>query len=124
MRSSTRRPATRACACGARSTRCTSRSTTTAAAAPTPAATAWPDYTPAWPRSTGRDRRLAGRGTDPGGRGGPVRVVIAEDLALLRDGIRRLLTEHGFDVVAAVPDGDAFMAAVGEHRPDVCVVDV
>jgi DNA-binding NarL/FixJ family response regulator len=53
-----------------------------------------------------------------------VRVVIAEDLALLRDGITRLLTEHGFDVVAAVADGDAFMAAVDEHRPDVCVVDV
>jgi DNA-binding NarL/FixJ family response regulator len=53
-----------------------------------------------------------------------VRVVIAEDLALLRDGITRLLTEHGFDVVAAVADAEAFLAAVEEHRPDVCVVDV
>jgi DNA-binding NarL/FixJ family response regulator len=53
-----------------------------------------------------------------------VRVVIAEDLALLREGITRLLSEHGFDVVAAVGDGDAFLAAVEEHRPDVCVVDV
>ena len=53
-----------------------------------------------------------------------MRVVIAEDLALLREGITRLLTEHGFDVVAAVADGDAFLAAVEEHRPDVCVVDV
>ena len=53
-----------------------------------------------------------------------MRVVIAEDLALLREGITRLLSEHGFDVVAAVGDGDAFLAAVEEHRPDVCVVDV
>jgi DNA-binding NarL/FixJ family response regulator len=53
-----------------------------------------------------------------------VRVVIAEDLALLREGISRLLNEHGFEVVAAVADGDAFLAAVEEHRPDVCVVDV
>jgi len=53
-----------------------------------------------------------------------VRVVIAEDLALLRDGISRLLSEHGFEVVAAVADGEAFLAAVDEHRPDVCVVDV
>ena len=53
-----------------------------------------------------------------------MRVVIAEDLALLREGITRLLSEHGFDVVAAVGDGDAFLAAVEEQRPDVCVVDV
>ena len=53
-----------------------------------------------------------------------MRVVIAEDLALLREGITRLLSEHGFDVVAAVGDGDAFLAAVEEHRRDVCIVDV
>jgi DNA-binding NarL/FixJ family response regulator len=53
-----------------------------------------------------------------------MRVVIAEDLALLREGISRLLTEHGFDVVAAVADGDAFLNAVDEYRPEVCVVDV
>jgi DNA-binding NarL/FixJ family response regulator len=53
-----------------------------------------------------------------------MRVVIAEDLALLREGISRLLNENGFEVVAAVADGDAFLAAVDEHRPDVCVVDV
>jgi DNA-binding NarL/FixJ family response regulator len=53
-----------------------------------------------------------------------MRVVIAEDLALLREGISRLLNENGFEVVAAVADGDAFLAAVEEHRPDVCVVDV
>ena len=53
-----------------------------------------------------------------------MRVVIAEDLALLREGISRLLNDHGFEVVAAVADGEAFLAAVDEHRPDVCVVDV
>jgi DNA-binding NarL/FixJ family response regulator len=53
-----------------------------------------------------------------------VRVVIAEDLALLRDGLTRLLRDSGFDVVAAVADADAFLAAVAQHRPDVCVVDV
>ena len=53
-----------------------------------------------------------------------MRVVIAEDLALLREGITRLLADHGFEVAAAVADGEAFLAAVDEHRPDVCVVDV
>jgi DNA-binding NarL/FixJ family response regulator len=53
-----------------------------------------------------------------------VRVVIAEDLALLRDGLRRLLTDSGFEVVAAVADGDALVRAVMGHKPDVCVVDV
>ena len=53
-----------------------------------------------------------------------MRVVIAEDLALLREGISRLLDDNGFEVVAAVADGEAFLAAVDEHRPDVCVVDV
>ena len=68
--------------------------------------------------------RLAGRRPHRPVCGGPVRVVIAEDLALLREGISRLLNEHGFEVVAAVADGEAFLAAVDEHRPDVCVVDV
>ena len=68
--------------------------------------------------------RLAGRRPHRPVRGGPVRVVIAEDLALLREGISRLLNDHGFEVVAAVADGEAFLAAVDEHRPDVCVVDV
>jgi DNA-binding NarL/FixJ family response regulator len=53
-----------------------------------------------------------------------VRVVIAEDLALLRDGLERLLRDSGFDVVAAVADGDALLAAVEEHAPDVAIVDV
>jgi DNA-binding NarL/FixJ family response regulator len=53
-----------------------------------------------------------------------VRVVIAEDLALLRDGLTRLLTESGFEVVAAVEDGPGLVRAVMGHKPDVCVVDV
>jgi DNA-binding NarL/FixJ family response regulator len=53
-----------------------------------------------------------------------VRVVIAEDLALLREGLRRLLTESGFEVVAAVEDGPGLVRAVNGHKPDVCIVDV
>jgi DNA-binding NarL/FixJ family response regulator len=53
-----------------------------------------------------------------------VRVVIAEDLALLRDGLERLLRDNGFDVAAAVEDAPALLAAVRSERPDVVVVDV
>jgi DNA-binding NarL/FixJ family response regulator len=53
-----------------------------------------------------------------------VRVVIAEDLALLRDGLTRLLRDNGFDVVAAVQDGDALIHAVLLERPDVAIVDI
>jgi DNA-binding NarL/FixJ family response regulator len=53
-----------------------------------------------------------------------VRAVIAEDLALLRDGLIRLLTAHEVDVVAAVDDGPSVMGALLDHRPDVAVLDV
>jgi DNA-binding NarL/FixJ family response regulator len=53
-----------------------------------------------------------------------MRVVIAEDLTLLRDGLTRLLTAFGFTVVAAVDNGPALLPALLEHRPDVAVVDV
>ena len=53
-----------------------------------------------------------------------MRVVIAEDLALLRDGIVRLLRDNGMEVAAAVEDGDALVRAVERERPDVAVVDV
>ncbi|GAA1665386.1 response regulator transcription factor [Kribbella yunnanensis] len=53
-----------------------------------------------------------------------LRVVIAEDSVLLREGIVRLLEEQECTVVAAVGDGDELLKAVAEHRPDVCVVDV
>jgi DNA-binding NarL/FixJ family response regulator len=53
-----------------------------------------------------------------------VRVVIAEDLALLRDGLIRILTAFDFEVVSAVDNGPALLPALLEHRPDVAVVDV
>jgi len=54
----------------------------------------------------------------------PMRVVIADDAVLLREGLVRLLTENGHEVVAAVGDGDALVAAIEEHRPDISIVDV
>jgi DNA-binding NarL/FixJ family response regulator len=51
-------------------------------------------------------------------------VVIAEDLALLRDGLTRLLRDNGFEVVAAVGDGDALVTSVLLERPDVAIVDI
>jgi DNA-binding NarL/FixJ family response regulator len=53
-----------------------------------------------------------------------VRVVIAEDLFLLRDGLTRLLEAHGMQVTAAVGDGEDLLAAVTAERPDVAIVDV
>ncbi len=53
-----------------------------------------------------------------------MRAVIAEDLALLRDGLIRLLTAHGVEVVAAVAEGPLVVGALLEHRPDVAVLDV
>lgn len=62
--------------------------------------------------------------TDPTQTESATKVVLAEDSVLLRDGIVRLLTSAGFDVAAACPDGESFIAAVDEHRPDLVVVDV
>jgi len=53
-----------------------------------------------------------------------MRVVIAEDLALLRDGLTRLLRDNGFDVVAAVTDGDALIHKTVAEKPDVAIVDI
>jgi DNA-binding NarL/FixJ family response regulator len=53
-----------------------------------------------------------------------VRVVIAEDAALFREGLVRLLQDRGHQVCAAVADGDALLAAATRHRPDVAVVDI
>ncbi|UGQ12877.1 response regulator transcription factor [Yinghuangia sp. ASG 101] len=53
-----------------------------------------------------------------------MRIVIAEDAAILRDGLVQLLTDRGHEVAAAVADADGLLAAVAEHRPDVAVVDV
>jgi DNA-binding NarL/FixJ family response regulator len=53
-----------------------------------------------------------------------MRVVLAEDSVLLREGLTRLLAEAGHEVAAATGDGESFLRAVSEHRPDVVVVDV
>jgi DNA-binding NarL/FixJ family response regulator len=53
-----------------------------------------------------------------------VRVVIAEDLALLRDGLTRLLRDNGFEVAAAVGDADALHHAVTLEKPDIAIVDI
>lgn len=53
-----------------------------------------------------------------------MRVVIADDAVLLREGIVRLLTEQGHDVVAAVGDGEALVEAIVTHHPDLSIVDV
>lgn len=51
-------------------------------------------------------------------------IVVADDSILLREGLIRLLTENGHDVLAAVGDGPSLVAAIETHRPDVSVVDV
>jgi DNA-binding NarL/FixJ family response regulator len=56
--------------------------------------------------------------------GRAMRVVVAEDAAVLRDGLVRLLAERGHEVVAAVGDAPALAAAVAEHRPDVAIIDI
>jgi DNA-binding NarL/FixJ family response regulator len=53
-----------------------------------------------------------------------VRVVIAEDLALLRDGMTRLLRDNGIEVVAAVGDGEALVREVLVRKPDLAIVDI
>jgi DNA-binding NarL/FixJ family response regulator len=53
-----------------------------------------------------------------------MRVIIAEDAAILRAGLAQLLEEEGHEVIAAVPDGEALRAAVAERRPDVVVADI
>ncbi|MCX4399420.1 response regulator transcription factor [Streptomyces sp. NBC_00053] len=53
-----------------------------------------------------------------------MRIVVADDAVLLREGLVRLLTDDGHQVVAAVGDGPALVQAVLAHRPDVSVVDV
>ena len=53
-----------------------------------------------------------------------MRVVIAEDLALLRDGLARLLRDNGFDVVAEAADADALVHAVLRERPELAIIDI
>lgn len=53
-----------------------------------------------------------------------MRIVIAEDAVLLREGLVRLLSEHGHEVVETVADGPSLVDAIATHRPDVSIVDV
>jgi DNA-binding NarL/FixJ family response regulator len=53
-----------------------------------------------------------------------LRIVIAEDAAIIRDGLTQTLARRGHEVVAAVADADALRHAVGSHRPDVAIIDV
>jgi DNA-binding NarL/FixJ family response regulator len=53
-----------------------------------------------------------------------MRIVIAEDLALLRDGLIRIFDAYGFEVVEAVDNGPSLVRALTKHRPDVAVIDV
>ena len=62
-------------------------------------------------------------GHDREGRG-PVRVVLADDSLLLREGVARLLEEAGLEVVAQAGDGEDLLRKVGAHKPDVAIVDV
>ena len=54
----------------------------------------------------------------------PVRVVIGEDQALLREGMVRLLEEADFEVVAQAGDAEDVLRKVGAHKPDVAIVDI
>ncbi|WP_234540618.1 response regulator transcription factor [Streptomyces shenzhenensis] len=53
-----------------------------------------------------------------------MRIVVAEDLALLREGLIKILQANAFDVVAAVDNGPSLIQALTTHRPDVAIVDV
>ena len=53
-----------------------------------------------------------------------MRVIVAEDSTLLREGLVRLLVDEGHDVIASVGDADALLAAVEQDRPDIVVTDV
>jgi DNA-binding NarL/FixJ family response regulator len=53
-----------------------------------------------------------------------MRIVIAEDAAVIRAGLKEILTDRGHEVVAAVGDAVALRAAVAEHQPDIAIVDV
>jgi DNA-binding NarL/FixJ family response regulator len=53
-----------------------------------------------------------------------MRIVIAEDSVLLRAGLTKLLTDGGFDIVAAVGNAEELLQAVDEHQPDLAVIDV
>lgn len=86
-----------------------------------PAASAEPAE-PAAPAERVEPAERAGRPDGDGHRG--LRVVLAEDGVLLRDGLTTLLTRFGHEVVAAVGDAPGLLQAVADHAPDIVVTDV
>lgn len=54
----------------------------------------------------------------------PIRIVVADDHAIVREGLRRVLTTTGFEVVADTGDAEGALAAVAEHKPNVLVLDI
>ena len=86
---------------------------------------------PVRPAAAARRRRRHPRHHLPGGRRHDprcedpcMRIVIADDSLLLREGLQLLLAEAGHEVVGSVGDGPSFVAAMLEHRPDIGIVDV
>jgi DNA-binding NarL/FixJ family response regulator len=53
-----------------------------------------------------------------------VRVVVADDAVILREGLARLLTEAGFEVIGQAADADELFGEVEKHQPDVALVDI
>src|SRR6185312_11369966 len=89
---------------------------------------AWPSGSPWWTAAWTSPARPAGRPGSPSScrcAPGPLmRIVIAEDAALFRAGLVRLLEDEGHQVCAEVADGGALLAAVASQRPDVVVADI
>jgi response regulator NasT len=92
--------------------------TTKAAAAPTPAA---PDPVPTAPEPA--PVPVDGSAEAPAGNGG-LRIVVAEDEALIRLDLAEMLGELGYDVVGQASDGEQAVALVHEHKPDLVIMDV
>ena len=69
-------------------------------------------------------RELVGTAASPGADSGPVRVIVAEDDLLVREGVIRLLVEAGHEVVASASDPERLLAAVAACAVDVCVIDI
>lgn len=78
--------------------------------------------------SVGEPAQAAGTGqrsTSVDNQGGvSVRVVIAEDMALLRQGLARLLTDAGFDVAGSAGDADELLEIVARSEPDAALIDI
>src|SRR6266516_7023557 len=82
------------------------------------------------PRRPGRGTRRTADDVQPARsrhgvtRGDPMRVVVADDAVILREGLARLLEEAGFDVVGLAADADELCALVAHSTPDVAIVDI